>query len=96
MIRLIFFVDYFSISYKPTSNISITCRAATPAEANAILVHNAMFIPTIEKQGTDEQKAKWLPLTRDLRIIGTYAQTELGHGKMYVRVRCKTTKYIHF
>jgi acyl-CoA oxidase len=40
-----------------------------------------MFIPSIEKQGTDEQKAKWLPLARDLRIIGTYAQTELGHGK---------------
>jgi acyl-CoA oxidase len=39
-----------------------------------------MFIPTIESQGTDEQKAKWLPPANDLRIFGAYAQTELGHG----------------
>lgn len=57
-------------------------RAATPTEANAIGVHSGMFIPTIEKQGTEDQKAKWLPLARDLKIIGTYAQTELGHGKL--------------
>ncbi|XP_048781303.2 peroxisomal acyl-coenzyme A oxidase 1-like [Ostrea edulis] len=55
-------------------------EAATPTEANAIGVHSGMFTPTIEKQGTEDQKAKWLPLARDLKIIGTYAQTELGHG----------------
>ncbi len=40
-----------------------------------------MFIPTIEAAGTDEQKAKWLPLAKNYQILGTYAQTELGHGK---------------
>ncbi|KAG1704565.1 hypothetical protein DVH05_005496 [Phytophthora capsici] len=43
-------------------------------------LHRGMFIPTIENQGTDEQRAKWLPLAENYRIIGAYAQTELGHG----------------
>ncbi|GMF35993.1 unnamed protein product [Phytophthora fragariaefolia] len=43
-------------------------------------LHRDMFIPTIENQGTDEQRAKWLPLATNYQIIGAYAQTELGHG----------------
>ncbi|KAJ9556155.1 hypothetical protein OSB04_010769 [Centaurea solstitialis] len=39
-----------------------------------------MFIPAIEGQGTEEQKRKWLPLARKMQVIGSYAQTELGHG----------------
>lgn len=39
-----------------------------------------MFIPTIEGQGTEEQQRELLPKCRALEIIGTYAQTELGHG----------------
>jgi len=34
----------------------------------------------VEHNGTAEQKAKWLPLARAGKILGTYAQTELGHG----------------
>lgn len=40
----------------------------------------SMFIPTLKSQGSQEQKAKWLPLAESFQIIGTYAQTELGHG----------------
>ncbi|GCC21904.1 hypothetical protein chiPu_0000286 [Chiloscyllium punctatum] len=43
-------------------------------------VHNGVFIPTITELGTDAQIAKWVPLAKDYQIIGTYAQTELGHG----------------
>ncbi|XP_010529972.1 PREDICTED: putative peroxisomal acyl-coenzyme A oxidase 1.2 [Tarenaya hassleriana] len=43
-------------------------------------LHWHMFIPTIAGQGTEEQKRKWLPLAYKMKIIGTYAQTELGHG----------------
>ncbi|GLI67460.1 hypothetical protein VaNZ11_011657 [Volvox africanus] len=43
-------------------------------------LHIGMFIPSIVSQGSPEQQAKWMPLCMDLRIIGTYAQTELGHG----------------
>ena len=31
-------------------------------------------------QGDDEQQQHWLPLAQTLKVIGTYAQTELGHG----------------
>ena len=37
-------------------------------------------MPTIDLMGTDAQRAKWLPLARSCAIVGTYAQTELGHG----------------
>ncbi|EFN54271.1 hypothetical protein CHLNCDRAFT_36152 [Chlorella variabilis] len=43
-------------------------------------LHIGMFIPTLLSQGTPEQQAKWLPMSNRLQIIGTYAQTELGHG----------------
>ncbi|XP_063952128.1 peroxisomal acyl-coenzyme A oxidase 1-like [Lytechinus pictus] len=45
-----------------------------------LFIHLLMFIPTIDRLGTEEQKVKWLPLARQYKIIGTYAQTELGHG----------------
>jgi hypothetical protein len=43
-------------------------------------LHIGMFIPSILSQGTPEQQAKWLPLCNRLQVVGTYAQTELGHG----------------
>ena len=43
-------------------------------------LHIGMFIPSLLSQGTPEQQAYWLPLCNRLEIIGTYAQTELGHG----------------
>ncbi|KAJ7388681.1 Acyl-coenzyme A oxidase (Acyl-CoA oxidase) [Desmophyllum pertusum] len=51
-----------------------------------------MFIPTLKGQGSEEQKAKWLPLAESYQIIGTYAQTELGHGT-YVRGLETTATY---
>lgn len=43
-------------------------------------VHLSMFIPTLMYQTTDEQKELWLNAALQFKIIGTYAQTELGHG----------------
>lgn len=43
-------------------------------------LHFVMFVPTIMGQGTVEQQIKWLEKAWDFSIIGTYAQTELGHG----------------
>ncbi|XP_027728564.1 peroxisomal acyl-coenzyme A oxidase 1 isoform X2 [Vombatus ursinus] len=40
----------------------------------------SMFIPTLLNQGNTAQQQKWLPPTQGLQIIGTYAQTEMGHG----------------
>ncbi|KAK9847424.1 hypothetical protein WJX84_002360 [Apatococcus fuscideae] len=43
-------------------------------------LHIGMFMPSIMSQGDEEQQAYWLPLAQTLKVIGTYAQTELGHG----------------
>ena len=56
------------------------CRVLFPSEECPLGLHVSMFIPTLETQGSDEQKAKWLQKALDFEIIGTYAQTELGHG----------------
>ena len=43
-------------------------------------VSHVMVRPIIDVLGSDEQKKKWLPLLDSSRVIGAYAQTELGHG----------------
>ncbi|KAJ8735314.1 hypothetical protein PYW07_006934 [Mythimna separata] len=49
-------------------------------EVSPFLLHLGMFVPTIMGQCTPEQQSHWLPRALDMQIIGTYAQTELGHG----------------
>lgn len=44
-------------------------------------LHYVMFIPTLQGQTDDKQLDHWLPLAVSRAIVGTYAQTELGHGK---------------
>lgn len=44
-------------------------------------VHYVMFIPTLNSQCTAEQRKKWIPLAESFHMLGTYAQTELGHGQ---------------
>lgn len=44
---------------------------------------SAFLLYLQQGQASDEQKEKWLPLARDFKIIGAYAQTELGHGKLW-------------
>ncbi|GIY63368.1 probable peroxisomal acyl-coenzyme A oxidase 1 [Caerostris extrusa] len=48
-------------------------------EASPLTVHFVMFIPTLMGLATEEQQAKWLPDALEMKIIGSYAQTELGH-----------------
>ncbi|XP_028156317.1 probable peroxisomal acyl-coenzyme A oxidase 1 [Ostrinia furnacalis] len=49
-------------------------------DMSPFLLHLGMFILTIEGQGTPEQQSEWLPKAHSMQIIGSYAQTELGHG----------------
>ena len=49
-------------------------------------LHTSMFIHTLETMASEEQKKKFLPLARSFQIIGTYAQTELGHGSNIQRL----------
>ena len=43
-------------------------------------LHDSMFLVTINEQGTSEQHKEFLTKANDYKIIGCYAQTELGHG----------------
>ena len=43
-------------------------------------LHYGMFKTTVEKIGSDEQAKLWIPDIRKMRVMGCYAQTELGHG----------------
>lgn len=40
-----------------------------------------MFLPTLLNQATPEQMDRFFMPAWNLEIIGTYAQTEIGHGK---------------
>ncbi len=51
-----------------------------------------MFIPTLLSQASPDQQAEWLPKALGLKLIGTYAQTELGHGT-FVRGLQTTATY---
>ncbi|XP_061189326.1 peroxisomal acyl-coenzyme A oxidase 1-like [Saccostrea echinata] len=54
--------------------------AVVPHEGHPMALHFGMIIPTIKNQSSEEQQKKWLPMAESLRMIATYAQTELGHG----------------
>ena len=42
---------------------------------------------------SDEQKEKWLTLAMQYKILGTYAQTELGHGEGYTITKWRLYTY---
>ncbi|XP_013986887.1 peroxisomal acyl-coenzyme A oxidase 1 isoform X2 [Salmo salar] len=46
----------------------------------ALGLHFTMFLPTLYTQCNKEQFEKWVPLAESFKALGTYAQTELGHG----------------
>ncbi|XP_066443576.1 peroxisomal acyl-coenzyme A oxidase 1 isoform X2 [Eleutherodactylus coqui] len=43
-------------------------------------LHFSMFSNMLTTQCNESQRKTWLPLASRLQVIGTYAQTELGHG----------------
>lgn len=61
-------------------------------EGSPIGLHFAMFLPALRSMGTPEQQAEWIPKALNFNIIGTYAQTELGHGT-FIRGLQTTSTY---
>jgi acyl-CoA oxidase len=49
-------------------------------DVSPYMLHMEMFVTTIREQANDAQRKYWLPLIESWKIIGAYAQTELGHG----------------
>jgi len=48
--------------------------------SGTMMNHYGLFLPTIASQASAQQASEWLPRTIMMKIIGAYAQTELGHG----------------
>jgi acyl-CoA oxidase len=48
-----------------------------------------MFYLAIQNLGSEEQVKKYLPLINQLKMIGCYAQTELGHGSNVAVINLK-------
>ncbi|KAM8797094.1 peroxisomal acyl-coenzyme A oxidase 1 isoform 2-T2 [Eudromia elegans] len=55
-------------------------RTCLGAFADPLGLHFSMFRYALETQMNDAQKEKWMPVVLGVNIIGTYAQTEMGHG----------------
>ncbi|KAJ5527825.1 fatty-acyl coenzyme A oxidase (Pox1) [Penicillium frequentans] len=49
-------------------------------DVSPYFLHMHMFVTTIREQASDAQQNHWMPLIESFKIIGAYAQTELGHG----------------
>ncbi|PAV65318.1 hypothetical protein WR25_13044 isoform H [Diploscapter pachys] len=79
-------------SYHLTKHLDKIADKANPAEmahvtnevigceGNPLALHASMFMPSLIALASDEQKSKWLTRAINREIIGTYAQTEMGHG----------------
>jgi acyl-CoA oxidase len=48
--------------------------------SGSFINHYGLFLPTLLGQGSAEQQSWWVPRAITFRMIGVYAQTELGHG----------------
>ncbi|CAO4382667.1 unnamed protein product [Caenorhabditis nigoni] len=49
-------------------------------DSMAFSLHYLMFLPVLQSQASPEQLSDWMPKSLSGTIIGTYAQTEMGHG----------------
>lgn len=55
-------------------------RCVHPDRPEPLDLHLGMFLPTLLNQATPEQMDRFFMPAWTLKIIGTYAQTEMGHG----------------
>ena len=54
----------------------------------------SMFLPTLYSQCTEEQKVDFLPPALRYQGIGTYTQTEMGHGRCGKKAGRHRHKYL--
>lgn len=66
--------------------------SAVIKDGTPFALHYVMFVTTLMGQGTIEQQAYWIGRSWSCQILGTYAQTELGHGT-YIRGLETTAHY---
>jgi len=54
-------------------------------------LHMTMFATTVREQGTEKQNRYWWPKIESWKILGAYAQTEMGHGSNVRGLECRAT-----
>ncbi|KAL7989430.1 hypothetical protein Chor_012096 [Crotalus horridus] len=65
--------------YKKEDNCNVDC-CLHQGRPEPLDLHLGMFLPTLLTQATKEQQDRFFMPAWNLEIIGTYAQTEMGHG----------------
>jgi len=69
---------YFG-TFVPTRE-EVTWMSQNTMNTGSMMNHFGLFLPTITAQASDKQMNKWAPKAFTMKIVGAYAQTELGHG----------------
>eukprot|EP00644_Phytophthora_capsici_P004306 jgi/Phyca11/109589/e_gw1.17.16.1 len=67
------------LSDEDTEQLRLIFQGITSCSASTTL-HTLMFFKNLGLLFTDEQQAKWMKMAKQWRMVGCYAQTELGHG----------------
>eukprot|EP00301_Raphidiophrys_heterophryoidea_P026218 c8999_g1_i1.p1 GENE.c8999_g1_i1~~c8999_g1_i1.p1 ORF type:complete len:699 (+),score=214.77 c8999_g1_i1:63-2159(+) len=65
--------------YVPTRE-EVGWMSENSANGGSLMNHYGLFLPTIMGQSSSQQLMEWLPRVLQMKMIGSYAQTELGHG----------------
>uniref|UniRef100_A0A8C8GX99 Acyl-coenzyme A oxidase n=1 Tax=Oncorhynchus tshawytscha TaxID=74940 RepID=A0A8C8GX99_ONCTS len=66
--------------YKRELNVILYHNCVHRGRAEPLDLHLGMFLPTLLNQASPEQMETFFIPAWNLEIIGTYAQTEMGHG----------------
>eukprot|EP00298_Acanthocystis_sp_HF-20_P001728 c12163_g1_i1.p1 GENE.c12163_g1_i1~~c12163_g1_i1.p1 ORF type:complete len:696 (-),score=300.82 c12163_g1_i1:9-2096(-) len=71
--------EKFWAKYVPTRQ-EIGWMSENSTNGGALMNHYGLFLPTILGQANSKQQMEWLPRCLQMKMIGCYAQTEMGHG----------------
>ena len=85
------YMDRFTRYLKVTEELGVLHDRDHPIQKVVVLhrynldygllyLHFYAFLPPLELLSSDEQRKKWVPLAKEFKIIGSYVQTEFGHG----------------
>ncbi|KAE8576962.1 hypothetical protein XENTR_v10004383 [Xenopus tropicalis] len=74
------FIPSSIFSYTSVFRFLFLCSFVHRGRPEPLDLHLGMFLPTLLNQATPEQQERLFMPAWNLEIIGTYAQTEMGHG----------------
>eukprot|EP00041_Stephanoeca_diplocostata_P028969 m.842538 g.842538 ORF g.842538 m.842538 type:complete len:93 (+) comp23470_c1_seq68:82-360(+) len=73
----IFCLDLVECSIATKGDEGRFLRLALGPDGHTMMIHDAMFLPTLYTQCSDEQRDAWLPAATNYAILGCYGQTEM-------------------